>query len=41
MKIWPTSVAILILLVVSACEKHPVSDLSKVDPSALASPTPH
>jgi hypothetical protein len=31
---------ILIVLFVGACEKHPVSDLQKVDPGALASPAP-
>jgi len=38
MKIRLALVMIPILLLVSACEKHPVSDLQKVDPGALASP---
>jgi hypothetical protein len=40
MKIWAAFVLIPILLFVGACEKHPVSDLQKVDPGALASPAP-
>lgn len=40
MKIWAAFVSIPILLLVGACEKHPVSDLSKIDPSALTSPSP-
>jgi hypothetical protein len=40
MKIWAAYLLIPILLLVSACEKHPVSDLQKVDPGALASPGP-
>ncbi len=40
MKIWAVFVLIPILLLAAGCEKHPVSDLEKVDPGALASPTP-
>jgi len=40
MKIRAAFVLIPILLLVSACEKHPVSDLRQVDPAALASPAP-
>jgi hypothetical protein len=40
MKIWAAFVLIPIVLCVNGCEKHPVSDLEKVDPAALASPTP-
>jgi len=29
-----------LLLFFSGCEEHPVTDLQKVDPGALASPTP-
>jgi len=40
MKIWVAFVLIPIVLLISACEKHPVSDLQKVDPGAFASPAP-
>jgi len=40
MKIWAAFVFIPIVLLASGCEKHPVSDLQKIDPSALASPAP-
>ena len=40
MKIWAVLVLIPIALFFSGCEKHPVSDLEKVDPGALASPSP-
>jgi hypothetical protein len=41
MKIWAAFVLIPILLCATGCEKHPVSDLQKVDPAAVvASPTP-
>lgn len=33
-------ILIPIIFLFSACEKHPVSDLQKIDPAALASPTP-
>jgi hypothetical protein len=39
MKTWAALVFIPIVLLVSACEKHPVSDLQKVDAdAALATP---
>ena len=40
MKFRAAFVFIPILIFFGACEKHPVSDLQKVDPAALASPTP-
>jgi len=40
MKTWAAFVLIPILLCVNGCEKHPVSDLEKIDPAALASPSP-
>jgi hypothetical protein len=40
MKTWAAFVLIPILLCVNGCEKHPVSDLGKIDPAALASPSP-
>lgn len=40
MKIWAVFVLIPIVLLVSGCEKHPASDLEKVDPAALTSPSP-
>jgi len=40
MKLLLASVLVPILLLVTACEKHPVSDLSKVDPAAAPSPSP-
>jgi hypothetical protein len=40
MKIWAVFVLIPIALFVSGCAKHPVSDLEKIDPAALASPSP-
>ena len=40
MKIWAAFVLIPIVLFVCGCEKHPVSDLEKIDPGALASPAP-
>ena len=40
MKIWAAFVLIPIVLLAGGCEKHPVSDLQKVDPAALASPSP-
>jgi hypothetical protein len=40
MKIWAAFVLISTVLLLGACEKHPVSDLQKVDPGALASPAP-
>jgi len=30
----------LLLFLAAGCEEHPVSDLQKVDPAALASPAP-
>jgi hypothetical protein len=40
MKIRVAFVLIPFVLFLGACEKHPVSDLQKVDPGALASPAP-
>jgi hypothetical protein len=40
MKTWAAFVLIPFVLLFGACEKHPVSDLQKVDPGALASPSP-
>jgi len=40
MKIRAAFLLIPIVLLLGACEKHPVSDLEKVDPAALASPSP-
>jgi len=40
MKTWAAFVLIPIVLLVSACEKHPVSDLQKIDASVPASPAP-
>ena len=40
MKTWAAFVLIPIVLILASCEKHPVSDLEKVDPAALASPSP-
>jgi len=40
MKTWAAFVLIPIVLCVTGCEQHPVSDLQKVDPAALASPSP-
>jgi hypothetical protein len=40
MKIRVLFVLIPIVLLAGGCEKHPVSDLQKVDPGALASPGP-
>jgi hypothetical protein len=40
MKTWAAFVLIPILLFVAGCEEHPVSDLQKVDPAALATPAP-
>jgi hypothetical protein len=39
MKTLLATLLIPILLLLSACEKHPVSDLEKI-PGALATPTP-
>jgi len=38
MKIWAALILIPIVVFAGGCEKHPVSDLQKVDPGALASP---
>jgi hypothetical protein len=40
MKIWAAFVLIPILFCVNGCEKHPESDLQKVDPSAAAAASP-
>lgn len=40
MKSWAAFLSLAALLLLGACEKHPLADLNKVDPSALASPTP-
>jgi hypothetical protein len=40
MKIRVAFVLLPLILLVSGCAKHPVSDLEKVDPAALASPSP-
>jgi hypothetical protein len=39
MKIWAAFLLIPILFF-CGCEKHPVSDLQKIDPEALATPAP-
>lgn len=38
MKTWAALLILPLLLLVTACEKHPVSDLQKVDPSFEAPP---
>jgi len=40
MKTWAAFVLIPIILCVTGCEKHSLSDLEKVDPGVHASPTP-
>jgi hypothetical protein len=40
MKFWAALIFIPIVLLLGACEKHPVSDLQKVDSGALATPAP-
>jgi hypothetical protein len=34
MKTWAAFIFIPLLLLVGGCEKHPVSDLQKIDPAA-------
>jgi len=38
MKIWAAILFIPILLLATGCEKHPVSDLQKVDPTYTPAP---
>jgi len=40
MKLWAAFVLIPIILLTVGCEKHPVSDLQKIDPSALPAASP-